>query len=158
MTSGLYDLTWYDVTNGNTVVQTNIDVEAGNVTWSKPVDIGNELAVYIRRLNRLISGLGETSGGYIEAFAEDYSHTDWVRVAWSTYNAANGEARVATGDIDGDGRDEIVVGLGPVSGDPSLPGGWYEVLDDDYTHLAWGHIGWSSYNGANGESWPAVKK
>jgi hypothetical protein len=51
MTSGLYDLTWYDVTNGNTVDQTSIDVEAGNVTWSKPVDIGNELAVYIRRLD-----------------------------------------------------------------------------------------------------------
>ena len=59
------------------------------------------------------------------------------------------------GDIDGDGRDEIVLGLGPVSGDPSIPGGWFEVLDDDYTHLAWGRINWSSYNTANGESWPA---
>jgi subtilisin family serine protease len=96
-----------------------------------------------------------SNGGWMEAFLGDYSHADWLRVNWSSYNAANGEARIATGDIDGDGRDEIIVGLGPVSGNPSIPGGWFEVLDDDYTHLAWGRVNWSPYNGANGETWPA---
>ena len=103
----------------------------------------------------VISGLGEMSGGYIEAFGDDYSYADWLRVNWFAYNSTNGEARVATGDVDGDGRDEVVLGLGPVDGNPSLPGGWFELLDDDYSHLAWGRINWSSYNSANGESWPA---
>jgi len=104
---------------------------------------------------QLLSGLGETSAGWSEAFAKDYSHKDWLRVSWGAYNSANGEARVATGDIDGDGRDEIVLGLAPVAGDPAIPGGWFQVLDDDYTHLAWGRINWGAYNSANGESWPA---
>jgi len=103
----------------------------------------------------VLSGLGEGSIGYIEAFTEDYSHGDWLRIAWWDYNSANGEARLATGDIDGDGRDEIVIGLGPVDGEPSIPGGYFQVLDDDYTHLAWGRIDWPSYNKTNGESWPA---
>jgi hypothetical protein len=106
-------------------------------------------------LHPIICGLGEMSGGYMEAFAPDYSHGDWLRVDWWNYNSANGEVRPATGDIDGDGRDEIVIGLAPVSGDPSLPGGYFQILDDDYIHLTWGRIKWTGYNGANGESWPA---
>jgi hypothetical protein len=102
----------------------------------------------------MLSGLGSTSDGYIEAFAVDYAHADWLRVPWNAYNAAQGEARVATGDIDGDGKDEIVVGLAPVPGQP-YPGGYFEVLDDDHSHLAWGLIPWSAYNSANGETRPA---
>jgi hypothetical protein len=103
----------------------------------------------------LLFGLGETSGGWMELFAENYSHADWFKAQWEAYNAANGESRLATGDIDGDGRDEIVIGLGPVSGDSSLPDGRFEILDDDYTHLAWGQVQWTAYNSANGETWPA---
>jgi hypothetical protein len=103
----------------------------------------------------LISGLGETSGGYIEAFGRGFSHAAWFRVGWGAYNSLNGEARIATGDIDGDGRDEIVVGLGPVPGDAFIPGGWFQILDTDYTHLGWGRINWTTYNNANGESRPA---
>jgi hypothetical protein len=59
------------------------------------------------------------------------------------------------GDIDGDGRDEIVAGL-------SQGGkGYMEILDDTsnaYTHLGWPRIHWSSYNSTNGETWPIVKK
>jgi hypothetical protein len=105
--------------------------------------------------HRVLSGLGETSSGWSEAFAGDYSHADWLRVGWGAYNSASGEARVATGDIDGDERDEIVLGLAPVAGDPAIPGGWFQVLDDDYTHLAWGRINWGAYNSTDGESWPA---
>jgi hypothetical protein len=103
----------------------------------------------------LISGLGETSGGRAEAFAGDYSHAGWLTVGWGAYNSVNGEVRIATGDIDGDGRDEIILGLAPVAGDPAIPGGWFQVLDDDYTHLAWGRVNWGAYNSANGETWPA---
>jgi len=118
-------------------------------------DFSEEVSGVIDPLSLVIAGLGETSLGYIEAFAPDYSHGDWLRVDWWEYNSANGETRLATGDIDGDGKDEVVIGLGPVSGDPSLPGGWFQVLDDDYTHLAWGRVKWTGYNNANGETWPA---
>ncbi|MCP4716420.1 MAG: hypothetical protein GY868_14970, partial [Deltaproteobacteria bacterium] len=36
-----------------------------------------------------------------------------------------------------------------------MPDGRFEVLDDDYSHLAWGQVSWSDYNGINGETWPA---
>jgi hypothetical protein len=118
-------------------------------------DFSGEVSAFTHPPYRLISGLGETSGGWIEAFTEGYSHGDWLRVAWTGYNSENGEARIATGDIDGDGRDEIIVGFGPVGDNASIPGGWFEILDDNYTHFAWGLINWASYNRANGESWPA---
>jgi len=88
-------------------------------------------------------------------FAGNYSAAAWLRVGWDDYNSANGEARIATGDIDGDGRDEIVLGLAPVVGDPGIPGGWFQILDNDHKHLAWRRIQWGAYNTANGESWPA---
>ena len=104
-----------------------------------------------------IDGVYETYGivdGPLRA-GGSVTHEAWKRVNWGTYNGQGGETRPARGDIDGDGKDEIVIGLAPVAGDPSTPGGWFEVLDDDYTHLAWGRINWGVYNNANGESWPA---
>jgi hypothetical protein len=49
MEPGSYELRWFDVTNGTTVVQSNVEVAAGDRTWPKPAQIGNELAVYIAR-------------------------------------------------------------------------------------------------------------
>ena len=49
MTDGNYDLKWYDITNGNTITQTNVSVPAGDQIWPKPLGIGDELAVYIKR-------------------------------------------------------------------------------------------------------------
>jgi len=49
MTPGVYDFNWYDVTNGATVVQTNVNLSAGDQVWSTPPGIGNELAVFIER-------------------------------------------------------------------------------------------------------------
>jgi hypothetical protein len=108
-----------------------------------------------RGTGTVISGLGETSAGFVDAFTEDYSNANWLRVGWDAYNYARGEARVATGDIDGDGKDEIILGLGPVPGDSAIPNGWFQVLDNDYTHLTWGRINWGAYKSADGESWPA---
>ena len=83
-----------------------------------------------------------------------YEHKEWLQIMWSEYVLANGEARVAMGDIDGDQKDEIIIGLGP-SHDPAIPGGMFQILDDDYSHLAWGQIKWDAYNAENGESFPA---
>ena len=105
----------------------------------------------------LAVGLGPytSNGGWIKTFTTDYSYEGWYRIIWSASNADNREVRIATGDIDSDGRDEVVVGLGPVDGESAIPAGLFEVLDDDYSHLAWGCIQWSSYNSVNGETWPA---
>jgi hypothetical protein len=103
-------------------------------------------------------GLGEGGGGYLEVFDDavgGYAHIAWPRVQWSGYNNANGETRPACGDIDRDGREEIVVGLA------SGAGGYMGVLEDalaGYVHLDWARIYWSSYCSANGETWPAVKE
>ena len=109
--------------------------------------------------DEIIIGLGSyrQNGGWLEIF--DYSsgsitHKTWKRFNWSAYNAANGEVRPAAGDIDGDGRDEIIVGIGSYN----TNGGWFEVIDDevnDFAHMSWGRIGWGSYNAANGETHPA---
>jgi hypothetical protein len=82
-------------------------------------------------------------------------HKAWKRVNWGGYNDRNGETRPACGDIDGDGYDEIVVGLGR-GGE-----GYMEVFDDalaGYAHLAWPKVRWGAYCIINGESWPVVKK
>lgn len=49
MTAGTYTFKWYDVTNGSTDVQENVNVGSGNQSWSKPSGIGSELVVYIER-------------------------------------------------------------------------------------------------------------
>ena len=107
--------------------------------------------------HKMIAGFGAfpEEGGWAEAIGSDYLHGGWLRVEWPEYNSLSGESRIAKGDIDGDGKDEIIIGLGPVSGYSSIPNGMFEVLDDDYTHLAWGQIEWADYNAVNGETWPA---
>ncbi|MCP5004248.1 MAG: hypothetical protein GY941_09950 [Planctomycetes bacterium] len=49
MIESVYRFKWFDVTNGNTVIQDNVYVSSGNKTWPRPAGIGNELAVYINR-------------------------------------------------------------------------------------------------------------
>jgi hypothetical protein len=92
--------------------------------------------------------------GAIAVFDEEDSPLQ-ISVGWDEYNALNGEARIATGDIDGDGEEEIIIGLGSVEGHSGIPGGKFQILDDDFTSLGWGQIDWSEYNSINGESWPA---
>jgi hypothetical protein len=109
-------------------------------------------------LDEIIVGLGSGGAGWIEVFeygSGKVSHKDWVRVNWSSYNSTSGETRPVCGDIDGDGRDEIVVGLSQGGS------GYMEILDDvsaSHKHLAWPRIHWATYNQANGETWPVVKK
>jgi hypothetical protein len=75
---------------------------------------------------------------------------------WPDYNAANGESRVATGDLDGDGKNEMVIGFGPAYGNTTVPNGYFQVLDDDGSLITWGQVGWPDYNIADGETWPCT--
>jgi len=104
----------------------------------------------------VVCGLGTypTHGGRMEVFLPDYNLDEFVQAGWSFYNATDGEVRVVTGDVDGDGKSEYVVGFStyPASG------GWIRVVDDvdaGYMQLAWVRAGWAAYNAANGETWPA---
>ena len=52
MRAGSYEFRWFDCVTGKEVTQTKVRVEAGDQSWKKPSGIGNELAVYIRRLGK----------------------------------------------------------------------------------------------------------
>ena len=52
MTAGRYEFHWFDCATGKRVTQTEVNIAAGDQTWSKPADIGNELAVYIKRIKQ----------------------------------------------------------------------------------------------------------
>jgi len=108
-------------------------------------------------LQRYAIGLGAdpNKSGKLEILNLDRTFEQDVAIGWADYNVLSGEARIATGDIDGDGKDEIVLGFAPVS-QSGLPAGRFEILDDDFTHLLWGQVSWPEYNILNGETRPAI--
>lgn len=97
---------------------------------------------------------GGTSAKAIEILDTQLEHQDWLSIGWDSYRKTNNEARLASGDLDGDGNQELVIGLGPVENDSAIPGGFFQVISHDYKHLAWGQIPWTEYNDFNGETWP----
>jgi hypothetical protein len=50
MNPGTFNIKWFDVTNGKAIIQDSVSVIAGNQTWGKPKGIGNEVAVFMRRI------------------------------------------------------------------------------------------------------------
>jgi len=103
----------------------------------------------------LIEPTDDTSNVSVEILNNRMEHLDWLSIGWNSYNKSNNEARVASGDLDGDGNNELVLGLGPVDNDSAIPGGFFQIVSHDYKHLAWGQIPWTEYNDFNGETWPA---
>jgi hypothetical protein len=52
MATGTYEFHWFDCASGKQVDQTKVKVSDGNQSWSKPLAIGNELAVYIKLVGK----------------------------------------------------------------------------------------------------------
>jgi hypothetical protein len=113
----------------------------------------------------LVIGLGSypSNGGWIEIkddAAAGYVHLDWLRIDWANYNSADGQTWPACGDVDGDGKDEIIVGLG------NAGQGWVKGFDDTSTGYAplpstptsngWMRMNWALYNTTVGAIHPAV--
>lgn len=103
-------------------------------------------------------GLGSypAHGSWVEAVgtAPPHAFQQWLFMNWAAYNAANGETRPVMCDLDGDGLDEVVIGLGAYPAN----GGWLQVRDDitkGYAHLRWINIDWATYSAVNGETFPA---
>jgi prenyltransferase/squalene oxidase-like repeat protein len=99
-------------------------------------------------------GRGVLSAGWIELMQPQspYGTRQWIQENWPQYNAANGETRPVFCDVDGDGLEELVVGLGPGSQ------GWLELFKEGptgWTQWLWLQLNWPSYNVANGETFPA---
>jgi len=49
-TAGNYEFHWFDCATGKQFLQTEVAVAMGDQTWIKPVGMGNEVAVYIKRI------------------------------------------------------------------------------------------------------------
>ncbi len=54
MRPGSYEFRWFDCITGNEVAQTEVNVAAGSQSWRRPDGIGDELAVYIRRIDNVL--------------------------------------------------------------------------------------------------------
>jgi len=52
MKAGNYEFRWLDCATGKEFAQTKVKVAAGSQSWRKPDGIGDELAVYIRRIGK----------------------------------------------------------------------------------------------------------
>ena len=53
LSAGAYLLRWFDTVDGDTVEQV-VAVAAGDQTWPRPMEIGPETALYIKRLDGVV--------------------------------------------------------------------------------------------------------
>lgn len=97
------------------------------------------------------------AGDWIEVVDMNRSHERILPTGLSEYDARYGQPRIAVGDIDGDGRDEVVIGYVRETDTGSAHAtGLFQVLDDDFSPLLWGTVTWPDYANASGDTYPAL--
>ncbi|MFW5792119.1 MAG: fibronectin type III domain-containing protein, partial [Desulfohalobiaceae bacterium] len=129
--------------------------------WPEYISQGGEMRVVTGdidgdHLDELIIGFGPVAGvskGRFWVLDHDYTHLAWGQVDWAEYNAGNGETWPATGDLDGDGRDEILIGLG-AGGDGRVY--MFTLLDGALVSNGFFGVGWTEYRSLSGEVRPAT--
>jgi len=110
-------------------------------------------------LDEVVVGQGSFpggNGGFVAVIRDHTGRFDqlaMLRFPWTAYNNANGAIYPACGDIDGDGRDEIIMGQG------SFVGGGYAAIFEDqvagFPFVRFFRSGLTAYNSSNGEIHPA---
>ena len=151
--TGTFRGAWGSPGTGNGQFDDPVGVALGSAGSLYVADASNN-RIQQFTLTRVIVGLGSGGAGWMEDMSSMSPHglLSFPQVSWAAYNAANGETRPVLCDVDGDRRDELVLGLG------NGGNGWAEIKDDadaGFAHLAWIQVNWPAYNAANGETWPA---
>jgi hypothetical protein len=131
---------------------------ANGAIWPAVCDLDGD------KSSEIVMGVDEGGQGWIQIFDSGTEFNPaagtpvsggWARVDWSSYNAKVGVTFPTCGELDLDGKDELIIGLGEGAG------GWFQVLDDldaGLVHLAWPRVHWDSYNDTNGLSRTAIAR
>ena len=64
MTSGIFDLAWYDCVTGKTSRKNNITVSSGHQFWERPPGFGEEVALYLSRVSDKPGPVKNPASGY----------------------------------------------------------------------------------------------
>lgn len=133
------------------VVVTNPDMQAATLTNGYtylPLATTERIALGLTAIGTDGGGIATRAGS-----GDSYEPRQWRRLPWSAYNATGKGTHVAAGDVDGDGRAEVVAGLG------NGAAGWFAIVNDAnaaYALIGWRQVAWATYSAGDGRTFPAV--
>ncbi|MEK7866646.1 MAG: matrixin family metalloprotease [Planctomycetota bacterium] len=127
------------------------------VPWSDYAKAGGATRVALGDVDgdgkdEIVVGCSRSGVAYVfDDAAKDFALLATLSVPWKAYNEASGEVRPAAGDLDGDGKDEVVLGLA----DGAKSGGWMAVYRE-LNVLSWARLPWSEANERDLGTWPSI--